>query len=304
MAVEARCFSFLPQQLVQEERGCVDQGIAWPNQIRFHGIPFAGALQENLNPAVHLDSVPAKADSALTCNVSAGQRKRSRESFQEFRAAFSHIPAGADAWQQIQRQSQSEMDAIIAQHTKKVRLGYEIKHKEQTRLIAAAMGHGLLKKLREKDDEIQRIGKLNLVLQERVKSLYVENQLLRDLAQSSEATANSLRTNLEQVLQQVADDRFSAGQGRPEILEDDAESVCDSSNQSPGDEETTSQKQSCSRLSDRRCRRCGEREASVLVLPCRHLCLCNICGSGSHQLKACPVCDCPMNATLYVNMAS
>jgi len=31
------------------------------------------------------------------------------------------------------------------------------------------------KKLKEKDDEIQRLGKLNWVLQERVKSLSVEN---------------------------------------------------------------------------------------------------------------------------------
>jgi len=41
---------------------------------------------------------------------------------------------------------------------------------------------------------------------ERVKSLCVENQIWRDLAQANEATANALSTNLKQVLAQVSKD--------------------------------------------------------------------------------------------------
>ena len=78
-----------------------------------------------------------------------------------------------------------------------------------------------MKKMKEKDEQIQRIGKINQVLQEKLKTLYMENQLWRDLAQTNEATANSLRSNLEQVLAHVTDERLS--------VEEDAESCCGSS---------------------------------------------------------------------------
>lgn len=155
-----------------------------------------------------------------------------------------------------------------------------------------------MKKLKEKDEQIQRMGKLNLVLQERVKSLYVENQLWRDLAQTNEATANSLRSNLEQVLQHVGggEERISYA------VEDDAESCCGSSDGGGGRDAEAQYKEE-GNGGDRRCRMCGERESCVLLLPCRHLCLCSVCGSGPQQLPSCPVCNSVMTATLHVNMS-
>ena len=51
------------------------------------------------------------------------------------------------------------------------------------------------------EEEIQRMGRLNnSALEERVKSLYVEAQVWRDLAQSNEAAANALRGELQQAL--------------------------------------------------------------------------------------------------------
>lgn len=285
-----------------------------PQQMRFLGIPFPAALPENhsLYQPVVCDSVQAKTsvntDSGLTYNIPA-PRKRSRDSVNQLYAT-SNYPApqknncapqfpsfpGEDGLPQIQ-QYQLEIDTIISQHTKKIRLELEERQKQQARLLAAAIGGGVMKKLKEKDEQIQRMSKLNLVLQERVKSLYVENQLLRDLAQTNEATANSLRTNLEQVLLHVGgEERVSAGAG----VEEDVESCCGSSEHGKGEQE---KEEGSSGYNDRRCKRCGERESCVLLLPCRHLCLCNVCGSGSQQLQACPVCDSPMNATLHVNMS-
>lgn len=282
--------------------------------MRFLGIPFPAALPENhsLYQPVVCDSVQAKTsvntDSGLTYNIPA-PRKRSRDSVNQLYAT-SNYPApqknncapqfpsfpGEDGLPQIQ-QYQLEIDTIISQHTKKIRLELEERQKQQARLLAAAIGGGVMKKLKEKDEQIQRMSKLNLVLQERVKSLYVENQLLRDLAQTNEATANSLRTNLEQVLLHVGgEERVSAGAG----VEEDVESCCGSSEHGKGEQE---KEEGSSGYNDRRCKRCGERESCVLLLPCRHLCLCNVCGSGSQQLQACPVCDSPMNATLHVNMS-
>lgn len=168
----------------------------------------------------------------------------------------------------------------IASQMKKIRFELEEKQNQQAKLLAAAIGEGFVKMLKEKDDQIRRMAKLNLILQERAKSLFVENRLLRELAQINEATANSLRSNLEQVLLQ-----FAGEEGVSEAVEEEVAS-CGGSIGGGG-----------------RCRKCGEGESSVLVLPCRHLCLCNGCGSGPHQVQECPVCHSSTNATLHINFS-
>lgn len=230
-------------------------------------------------------------------------------------------------------QHQLDIDTVISQHTKKIRLELEERQKQHARILMAAIGEGVMKKMKEKDEQIQRMGKLNLALQERVKSLYVENQLWRDLAQTNEATANSLRTNLEQVLAHFSDERLSAGGrggGAGVAVEDDAESCCGSSDHGnekrEAEEETSAERRisaggMCGRLAveaqdkgeanvssssnnnnSRMCKMCGERESCVLLLPCRHLCLCTVCGST--LLHTCPVCNSNMNATVHVNLSS
>ncbi|KAK6150207.1 hypothetical protein DH2020_017732 [Rehmannia glutinosa] len=307
MAVEARHLNLFPGQLIPD-RELLNQN--QPNQgtggsgynlqpMRFLGVPFAAALPENQSfyQAAMCDSVQAKTsvntDSGLTYNIPAS-RKRSRDSINQLYAteknsSVSQFPCfgGEDILPQIQNY-QLEIDAIISQHTKKIRLELEERQKQQARMLAAAIGEGVMKKLKEKDEQIQRMGKLNLVLQERVKSLYVENQLWRDLAQSNEAAANSLRTNLEQVLLHVGggnggDERVSGGEIAGAAVEEDVESCCGSSDDAQDKDDVGS---SC--YNDRKCKRCGERESCVLLLPCRHLCLCNVCGSGSITYKHAP----------------
>ncbi|KAK2989194.1 hypothetical protein RJ640_007095 [Escallonia rubra] len=84
--------------------------------------------------------------------------------------------------------------------TDKVRLEIEKRRKRNSRRIIAAVEYRMMTRLRAKEEEIEKIGKLNWALEERVKSLCVENQICRDLAQTNEATANALRSNLEHVL--------------------------------------------------------------------------------------------------------
>ena len=193
----------------------------------------------------------------------------------------------------------------------------EQQRNRQARLLVSAIQEGIIKKLKEKDDEIQRIGKLNWVLQERVKSLCVENQLWKDLAQSNEATANSLRTNLEQVLlAHVSEDRHTAAVDVAGA--DDAESSCGSSdfgrervndNKVENENERGMERMGNDAVGDEgcddvatgtMCRRCGVRESRVLLLPCRHLCLCTMCGS---TLRTCPVCASVMTASVHVNFS-
>lgn len=189
-----------------------------------------------------------------------------------------------------------------------MRLEIEEKVRWQSIELLAAIQQRILRKILEKDEELGRVGKLNLALQERIKILCLENQLLRGLAQTSEAAANSLRINLEHVLaaSHATEDPYICSAAA--AVEDDAESCCGSSGgsgQGATEEEQTAARVGSARGSrgspKRICRGCGEMESCVLLLPCRHLCLCTGCGSAR---RGCPVCGSVMTGTIRVNMLS
>ncbi|WOL19589.1 putative BOI-related E3 ubiquitin-protein ligase 3 [Canna indica] len=198
-----------------------------------------------------------------------------------------------------------DVDRLILQHvgvsrngmqTEKVQAELAERRRRFTRQIIAALEERVSKRLKAKEEEIARIGKLNWALEERIKSLCVENQIWRDLAQSNEAAANVLRTNLEQVLAaQVRAEEKAAADA------DVAESCCCGENGGREEEEEVAAG-ICVVKKDwmRACWSCGEREPSVLLLPCRHLCLCSACGPAA---AACPVCNCTKSGNVHVNMS-
>lgn len=214
-------------------------------------------------------------------------------------SSFSFL--GEDISLQIHQQ-QVDIDNLIAQRMEKVRMEVDEKRKRQAKRLIEAVEIGVMKKLKSKQEEIEKIGKLNWALGERVKSLCIENQIWRDLAQTNEATANALRSNLEQVLAQRDGGGGGATVSPAGAMVDDAESCCGSTD---GDDEGwrtlagecagVKDKDSGSRL----CRNCGKDESCVLILPCRHLCLCTVCGSTLHT---CPICKSFKTASVHVNM--
>ncbi|KAI4370897.1 hypothetical protein MLD38_019193 [Melastoma candidum] len=240
------------------------------------------------------------ADSSLTFN---GNGKRCREDYgysmmeapgavpQRPRSLFSLLDCEAAI--QIQNQ-QRELNCLVAQHTQRLRTELEERARHRSKALVLAVREAVAATAREKDGEISRLSKLNWALQERVRGLSMENELWRGLAQSNEAAANSLRTDLERVLTS------------PGIVEDhkaptdeDAESCCGSSGGASGDDDAAA-----STVMRRGCKGvCGGRNvAGVMVMPCRHLCLCTTCGSGSQQF--CPVCGSAITASIHVNFSS
>lgn len=225
------------------------------------------------------------------------------------------------------QQHQLEIDRLIAYQTAKVRREIEEQRKNYSRRVIRAVEESLTKRLRAKEEEIENIGKLNWALEEKVRSLCAENQIWRELAQSNEATANALRDNLEQVLagaQQVQAQGHYNAEGLMDD-EDEAQSCCGSNyyldmgegrgegaeqvehknntgnNDDIGKRAMKEEESGSGRRRRRVCRNCGVEEASVLLLPCRHLCLCYSCGPALHS---CPVCSSTKNATLHINLSS
>ncbi|XP_071725751.1 probable BOI-related E3 ubiquitin-protein ligase 3 [Rutidosis leptorrhynchoides] len=174
----------------------------------------------------------------------------------------------------------------------KVRLEMEVTRRRNTIRLIAAVEEEMKKKLRSKEEEINKMGRLNYALEEKVKSLNVENQLWQQMAETNEATANVLRQNLQQVL----------SQNQQQFENDDVESCCGSNyNKEKDQEEFLAIKGEGINNNGRRlCRNCGESVSSVLLLPCRHLCICSVCQSF---INFCPVCKSAKNASLHVNIS-
>ncbi|CAA2993017.1 probable BOI-related E3 ubiquitin- ligase 3 [Olea europaea subsp. europaea] len=326
--------------------------------VNMYGTPFGyGAVTpllgtktatDNIMPMFNsaiTDSIPAKtapmkSESGLSYAVPVS-RKRSSDAMNPLLSSFPAVQnqnanyrcgsftfLGEDISFQIQQQ-QLEIDRFIAHQTEKVRMEMEDRRKRYSRRIVAAVEGNIMKKLKAKEDEIEKIGKLNWALEGRVKSLCVENQIWRDLAQTNEATVNTLRCNLEQVLAQVQGDRNQRHRADEELA-NDAQSCCGSNFEEierqtlaectetnahctncnnngcncTGNSGDNRGWKSCSYSNSNRnrlCRSCGKVESSVLLLPCRHLCLCTFCGSS---LSTCPICNSIKTASLNVDMSS
>jgi E3 ubiquitin-protein ligase BOI and related proteins len=139
------------------------------------------------------------------------------------------------------------------------------------------------------DAQLERERRKNAELEEKVRQISAESQAWFDAARSSEAMATALRSTLDQALLSAA---TAAAAEDPPV--EDARSCCyegaDKADVSPAADVATSTRA-------RHCCVCGEREGSVLLLPCRHLCLCKECEPTT---STCPVCCSVKNAALEV----
>lgn len=181
----------------------------------------------------------------------------------------------------------------------------EEKRKREARRIMEVIEVGMMRVLRSKEEEIEKMGKLNWELEERVNCLSMENQIWRDVAETNEATANALRRNLEEVLllqetkttvvvveEEVAESCCEGGGGGAEEEDDERRMRKKKRKQEEENEEEEEAEEE-----ERRCKKCGKEESCVLLLPCRHLCLCTVCASSLHN---CPICNSTNNASVRV----
>ncbi|CAL0326419.1 unnamed protein product [Lupinus luteus] len=363
MAVEAHNLNLFSPQLIinsREMMNPIDASVNLYNttQIGYSSVlPLSGtttATENVFRPPYNTfnvaDSYPRKtamkSDSTLTYNVPLS-RKHSREKSISINYPYPSYTAttqpqnktsygslsffGQDLSLQFQQQ-QLDINNIIAERMEKIRIELEEKRKRQAMKIMEAIEDGVMKRLKTKEEEIEKIGKLNHALEERVKSLCIENQIWYDLAQTNEATANALRNELQQILIHHAGGdstrtTVSPGGAAAAAVIDDASSCCGSTD---GYDEGVRNKQEdknegewrtiieCAGVKDkvvgfvgngiignisnngRLCRNCGKEESCVLILPCRHLCLCTICGSTLHT---CPICQSFKTASVHINMS-
>ncbi|XP_076920583.1 uncharacterized protein LOC143581762 [Bidens hawaiensis] len=127
-------------------------------------------------------------------------------------------------------------------------------------LIGAA-NESALRIIREIEAAAERAARRQAELESRASQLRAEAEAWRAKAAAQEAVAAALQAELRQAV------------GRSEGEVEDAESTC-------VDPERVV-------VSRPGCKACGKRVASVVVLPCRHLCVCSECDD---VVQTCPLC--------------
>ncbi|KAK9077650.1 hypothetical protein SSX86_005987 [Deinandra increscens subsp. villosa] len=296
MAVEAPNLTLYPPQLLLSNPRITIHDIHNGIDRLGYRTPPPLSAAETLLPmysSAFTNPDPLKAESDLT------SRKRSRDSSPAYlfsnnaktinrNNAFTFL--GEDISLQMQRQ-QFEIDQYVARHAENVRVDVE----QRRRRLISALDESITRILRAKEEEITKMAKLNWALEERVRSLCTENQIWRELAETNESTANALRNNLKQVLEQLVNGDYR--HRRTAAGEDDAQSCCESSNDN---ERTLAEQDSSNSNYNRMCKSCWKGESCVLLLPCRHLCLCTVCGSSVH---ICPICKSSSNISVHVHMS-
>lgn len=180
-------------------------------------------------------------------------------------------------------------------------LAQGLKEMKQRHLASylGAIEEGLGRRLREKDMEIENVNRKNKELMEKVKQVALEAQSWHNRAKYNEAMVNALRTNLQQA---VAQSREQSREGCGDSEVDDAASSHYGDNHNNYNVNNMSDvfKQNKELKEQRSCRICRNNDVSILLLPCRHLCLCKDC---ENLLDVCPLCRSLKSASVQVYMS-
>ncbi|XP_042435925.1 BOI-related E3 ubiquitin-protein ligase 1-like [Zingiber officinale] len=190
-------------------------------------------------------------------------------------------------------QQNLEVDSLVRLQNERLRCELEEMCNRHYRAFLSVCGQQAAKQLMEKETGLQSALLRNVELEEKIRLMSAENQLWFNMAKNNEAIVSNLRTTLEQALHERVANRETNVMSC-DLGAEDAQSCC-----YEADNAAAAAAPAVESRRAKACKVCCEKDVCMLLLPCRHLCLCKVCESVA---VACPVCGAIKNSRLQVFM--
>ncbi|KAG9159067.1 hypothetical protein Leryth_020975 [Lithospermum erythrorhizon] len=188
------------------------------------------------------------------------------------------------------KQQREEIDNFITFQGEQLRRALAEKRQRTFRTLLIAAEESASRRLREKEVEAEKAYRHNAELESQVAQLSATVQASQERSRNLEVTVAALQAELQQAMLRGGEKGElgcgGSGEGVAMASAEDAESGYVDPDR-------------VVELDGAGCKGCGRRVASMVLLPCRHLCLCKECDSVA---KCCPLCYTFRNSSVEIIM--
>lgn len=176
-------------------------------------------------------------------------------------------------------QQRDEIEHFLQIQVDEMRRTLVEKSRKHYHALLEAADVAVSRRLKEKDSEVVKAAWRKSELEARMAQVSMEAEIWRERVAAQEVEVAALQAQLQQAIM--------SGGGRRRLAEVDAGMLTCANVDTQDAESAYIDPERVVVVSGPSCKSCGEQAASVVLLPCRHLCICRDCND---VVLTCPLC--------------